>query len=727
MYINTKSMNILVPYDNFIVMGISILFLLLSCILLALPLATAQPCPYPANFTANSTYGQNRNRILSSLASNATANGGFYTTTFAQGSDDTIYALALCRGDLSNQSCYDCVDSASHYIIASCPNKMEAFDFGNSSHCIVRCSNQSFFSTVATWPARFVWIMSDITANVDEFDQALSSLVDSLVNRVTTGYSVGYFATGEIAYTALDYIYGLVQCVPGLSSAGCSSCIRSAIDYYRNDGCCFRKRGVNIMTPSCIFQYDLSNFYESSAGAAPPPPPPPSPPPPPPPVTFSPSPPSTNVTTKGEDKSRTTQTTILILVPVSILSLLTALACGFFRLRKREDVNKKLDCSCLCNLAWIRAAGQLFWASSQHDALNADATQSQSADSLKYDFATVRAATNDFSNANMLGRGGFGSVYKGKLPNGQEIAVKRLDGCSGQGEGEFKNEIVLMARLQHRNLVRLLGFCFEGKERLLIYEFVPNASLDRFIFDPIKRLLLNWDTRYKIIVGIARGLVYLHQDSQLRIIHHDLKAGNVLLDRDMNPKIADFGMARLFVVDQSKGVTKRIAGTFGYMPPEYAKFGRFSVKTDVFSFGVLILEIVSGKKYSGYGGPEHVEHLISYAWKKWRQGKASRLIDETLVDGSESEKMRCIHIGLLCVQENVAKRPTMAAVVLMFSRFSMSLPSPSKPGFFVGSSMEPDTAIRNRFPPVTSSQFHSQEQSVNVSVNEASITDPYPR
>ncbi|KAF7149777.1 hypothetical protein RHSIM_Rhsim02G0113600 [Rhododendron simsii] len=361
-------------------MGISILFLLLSSILLTLPLPTAQQiCPNPASFTTNSTYGQNRNRILSSLASNATANGGFYTTNFTQGSDDTIYALALCRGDLSNQSCYNCVDSSSQSMIANCPNKMEAFDFGNSSHCIVRCSNRSFFSTMATWPARFVWIMSNITANVDEFDQALSNLVDSLVN---------------------------------------------------------------------------SHYW--------------------------------------------------------------------------------LFCRQFCN--WC----------------------------LKRFFSTKK----------LIGR----SVMS----------------CSG------------------------------------------------------------------------------------------------------------------------------------YMPPEYAKFGRFSVKTDVFSFGVLILEIVSGKKYSGYGGPEHAEHLISYAWKKWRQGKASRLIDETLVDGSKSEKMRCIHIGLLCVQENVAKRPTMAAVVLMLNDFSTSLPLPSKPGFFVGSSTEPDTALGNRFPPVTSSH-HSEEQPVNVSVNEASITDPYPR
>ncbi|GMP72835.1 hypothetical protein CsSME_00030735 [Camellia sinensis var. sinensis] len=169
----------------------------------------------------------------------------------------------------------------------------------------------------------------------------------------------------------------------------------------------------------------------------------------------------------------------------------------------------------------------------------------------KLDFATIRAATNNFSSANKLGEGGFGLVYKGKLSIGQEIAVKQLRFGSQQGEVEFKNEIVSMAKLQHKNLVRLLGFCFEGKERLLIYEFVLNASLDRFIFDPTKQMLLNWETCYKIIVGIARRFLYLHEDSQLKIIHRDLRASNVLLDGAMNPKIADFGTARLFVNDQS--------------------------------------------------------------------------------------------------------------------------------------------------------------------------------
>ncbi|TMW85871.1 hypothetical protein EJD97_022357 [Solanum chilense] len=183
------------------------------------------------------------------------------------------------------------------------------------------------------------------------------------------------------------------------------------------------------------------------------------------------------------------------------------------------------------------------------------------AEYLQYDFSTIRSATDNFSSDNKLGQGGFGPVYKGKLSNGQEVAVKRLSADSGQGDLEFKNEVMLVAKLQHRNLVRLLGFCIDGTERLLIYEFVPNASLDQFLFDPVKRRQLDWERRYKIIGGVAKGILYLHEDSRLRIIHRDLKASNVLLDEEMNPKIADFGMARLFTLDETQGNTSRIVGT----------------------------------------------------------------------------------------------------------------------------------------------------------------------
>ncbi|GLT30986.1 hypothetical protein SLA2020_057550 [Shorea laevis] len=190
-------------------------------------------------------------------------------------------------------------------------------------------------------------------------------------------------------------------------------------------------------------------------------------------------------------------------------------------------------------------------------------------ESLQYDFDTIRTATSNFSDENKLGQGGFGAVYKGRLDNGQEIAVKRLSIGSGQGELEFKNEVQLVAKLQHMNLVKLHGFCLEGIERLLVYEFVPNSSLDRFLFDPIKRKELDWRTRYKIIGGIVRGILYLHEDSQFRIIHRDLKASNIFLDVDMNPKISDFGMTRLFVVNKIEDATSKVVGTYGYMAPEY--------------------------------------------------------------------------------------------------------------------------------------------------------------
>ncbi|GLT65401.1 hypothetical protein SLA2020_378370 [Shorea laevis] len=251
-------------------------------------------------------------------------------------------------------------------------------------------------------------------------------------------------------------------------------------------------------------------------------------------------------------------------------------------------------CICIC-IFYLRVRKARKKVKSKLEIVSSEAEEEiSSPESLQFDFGTITVATENF--AKKLGQGGFGAVYKGKLPNGQEIAVKRLLKHSGQGNLEFMTEVVLVARLQHRNLVRLIGFCLEGNERLLVYEFLPNASLDKFIFDPIKRLLLDWERRYKIIGGVARGVLYLHEDSQLRIIHRDLKPSNILLDADMNPKISDFGTARLFVLDQSQDNTKKIMGTYGYMPPEYVMHGRFSVKSDVFSFGVLVLEIVSGTK-----------------------------------------------------------------------------------------------------------------------------------
>ncbi|KAL3741996.1 hypothetical protein ACJRO7_017477 [Eucalyptus globulus] len=297
------------------------------------------------------------------------------------------------------------------------------------------------------------------------------------------------------------------------------------------------------------------------------------------------------------------------------------------------------------------------------------------------DIASVADATNNFSFQNKVGQGGFGEVYKGVLPTGQDVAVKRLSLNSGQGLKEFKNEVILIAKLQHRNLVKLLGCCIHGDERMLIYEYLPNKSLDHHLFDPIRRKLLAWKTRFSIIMGIARGLLYLHEDSRLRIIHRDLKPSNVLLDSEMNPKISDFGIAKTFTVENAGEMTNRIVGTYGYMSPEYAMKGHFSVKSDMFSFGVLLLEIVSGHKNWGFYHPDHDLNLIGHAWKLWTEGNALGLVDVLMEEEFPlKEVLRCIQVGLLCVQQRPEDRPTMSSAVLMLGSETSDVSQPKEPG-----------------------------------------------
>ncbi|XP_043806213.1 G-type lectin S-receptor-like serine/threonine-protein kinase RKS1 isoform X2 [Manihot esculenta] len=307
-----------------------------------------------------------------------------------------------------------------------------------------------------------------------------------------------------------------------------------------------------------------------------------------------------------------------------------------------------------------------------------------------FDFNIIIDATNNFSSANKLGQGGFGLVYK-------EIAVKRLSKNSSQGIEEFKNEVILIAKLQHKNLVKLLGCCIQAEELMLIYEYLPNKSLDSLLFDE-SRSILDWGRRFNIIIGIARGILYIHQDSRLQIIHRDLKTSNILLDAEMNPKISDFGLARIFERDQIQEKTKRIVGTLGYMSPEYVVFGKFSTKSDVFSFGVILFEIITGKKSNGFCQEGWNLSLIGYIWQLWREERPLEIIDSSLKESYPThEILRCIQIGLLCVQEDAMDRPTMSAVLLMLNS-EITLPSPKQPAFvFIKSSNNSCKAVAEQF------------------------------
>nr|GEY14948.1 putative receptor-like protein kinase At4g00960 [Tanacetum cinerariifolium] len=297
-----------------------------------------------------------------------------------------------------------------------------------------------------------------------------------------------------------------------------------------------------------------------------------------------------------------------------------------------------------------------------------------------FSFETLVAATTNFHPNNKLGQGGFGPVFKGKLENGEDIAVKKLSHTSNQGKREFVNEAKLLARVQHRNVVSLLGYCV-SPEKLLVYEYVANESLDKLLFKSPMCNVLDWTRRYDIIVGVAKGLLYLHEDAHDCIIHRDIKASNILLDDKWVPKIADFGMAKLYPEGQTH-VNTRIAGTNGYMAPEYVMHGNLSVKADVYSFGVVVLELISGQKNFNFNLDPACQNLLEWAYKLYKKGKGLEILESVLASTADPDQVAaCIKIGLLCTQFDHQLRPTMSRVVLMLSRKSGTLEEPTQPGY----------------------------------------------
>ncbi|KAM2366606.1 hypothetical protein TB2_005024 [Malus domestica] len=633
-------------------------------------------CSNTTTFTPNSTFQSNLNRLFSTLSSNANRSTGFYNAS-VKTPNNAVYGLFLCRGDVvGTDTCETCVATAIGEAPQRCPIEKEAVIWYDD--CMLRYSYVSFFSTLAENPGVFLMNTQNVTEQT-RFNRVLASSMNDVATEAAN--DADKFATKQTNFSDLITLYSLGQCTQDLSAAVCDRCFRIAIAQLPS--CCSGKQGGRVLFPSCNVRYEIYPFYDENATAPEPAPGAPPPPPPPPPP-------------KGKSKIATS-TIVAIVVPISVSVLLFVV--GYCCITRRARKKYK--------------AAATNEPSGENDITTVE--------SLQFDFATIQAATSNFSDDRKLGEGGFGQVYKGILSDGQEVAVKRLSRNSGQGSEEFKNEMVLVAKLQHRNLVRLLGFCLEGEEKILVYEYVPNKSLDHFLFDPEKQGQLDWSRRYKIISGIARGIMYLHEDSRLRIIHRDLKASNILLDGEMNPKISDFGMARIFGVDQSQANTSRIVGTYGYMSPEYAMHGQFSVKSDLYSFGVLVLEIISGKKNSNFFQTDAAEDLSSHAWKLWRDGTSLELLDPCLRDSySRSEVIRCIHIGLLCVQEDPADRPTMQSLILMLNSYSVSLASPKQPAFFLRSG-----AVGNMSNPTLESDQSISKSS--PSVYEGSITEVYPR
>ncbi|KAL1224968.1 Cysteine-rich receptor-like protein kinase 26 [Cardamine amara subsp. amara] len=586
------------------------------------------------NFTIDSSYEVNLKSLISSLSSLPQNENGFYNVSVGETDDDKVNSLMLCRGDVKPIDCIRCIVIAGQEIRERCPNQREANIWYD--HCMLRYSDRTILNTMETSPGYSVATDFDFPGEKDVWENMLTELLDGLMSRAAAGGQSKKFAVSKMNGSSLQTLYGLMQCTPEISERDCIDCLTWNIG--RIPILCNEKLGCRQATVSCNLRYDTFRFYDLTAEE------PTRELPPPAHLSSPPLPPLNERASDGNVFSVDEVKGVIFIVILIVGCIIFVIA------------------SCVVTLMIMRQKKNNRYNQNRED-------------SLRYEFSAIRTATNNFSPQNELGQGGFGKVYQGVL-NGKEVAVKRLSENGKQGEVQFKNEVMSMANLSHRNLVRLVGFSVEENERALIYEFLPNKSLDKFIFDKP----LEWATRYNIIEGVARGILYLHQDCHARIIHRDLKPANVLLDKDMTPKVADFGLAKLFDESQiSLLFTENPMGTEGYIAPEYRE-GQFSFKTDVYSFGVLVLEILSGKRMWKSKLGENGEDLIAYAKRMYKAKKPLKPEDSNLEIRDKEDILHCMNIGLGCVEKNPSDRPEMRHVVLMLEKNNGSQASEQRSG-----------------------------------------------
>eukprot|EP00258_Populus_trichocarpa_P049652 XP_024465671.1 cysteine-rich receptor-like protein kinase 2 isoform X4 [Populus trichocarpa] len=553
---------------------------------------------------------------------------------------------------------------------------------------------------VVWWMVAITGAFSDPQANllsagcsqykVDDVPEFTNNLNATLLDLGAQLNSSKYFATAEQARGTAP-VFAMVQCRKYLSTADCVACFAIAARQIRN--CSAGINGARVIYDGCFLRYESTSFYDQSTqdghyGAC-----------------------------GNQTASPAYQASVESLL--SDLQIASPKISGFFATSKKEVVGansvvygvtqcvetiSKAGCQDCLTVAYadlqtcfpdadgrsinvgcfLRYSDTPFFADNQltdlkpflrneGDILGATELRGP----VNYSFKDLKSATKNFSEEYKLGEGGFGEVYKGVLKNERVVAVKKLAiSQSHRAKEEFEKEVKIISNVHHRNLIRLLGCCSNGPELLLVYEYMANSSLDNFLYGD-KKGSLSWKQRFDIILGTARGLSYLHEDFHLCIIHRDIKASNILLDDDFQPKIADFGLARLLPESQSH-LTTKFAGTLGYTAPEYAIYGQLSEKVDIYSYGVVVLEIMSGQKCSQANQDPDSDYLLKRAWRLYEADMHLELVDGSMSpDEYETEEMKkIIEIALMCTQSTASLRPTMSEVVVLLKSKGSSAQKP---------------------------------------------------
>ncbi|XP_068636695.1 cysteine-rich receptor-like protein kinase 42 isoform X2 [Aristolochia californica] len=568
-----------------------------------------------------------------------------------QTSPSPVYGLVQCFDYLSHMDCLLC--------FAECRTRLPKCLPATSARlfldgCFLRYDNYSFYG-------EFEDRVSDkrICGEIEmEGGEKLGELSSNLVKvtelATTTAVQTGGFAMVENKGGLGNSLYAMAQCWKSLDIKGCRQCLTNA---GRDIKRCFPRTEGRVLNAGCFMRYSTGKLPEA-------------------------------IQDNQDDEHGTPKVGIIVAV-VTLVTIVTLLsicgACvGYRRVAKKRKEFKRL--------------GKL--------------TSVVNYSSLNCKYETLERATNYFDVSRKLGQGGSGSVYKGTLSDGTVVAVKRLFFNTTQWVEEFFNEVNLLSGVEHRNLVKLLGCSIEGPESLLIYEYVPNKSLDHMLFDKEKPQLLSWQERLLIIVGVAEGLAFLHSGANQRIIHRDIKSSNILLDENLNPKIADFGLVRGFSADKTH-LSTGIAGTLGYMAPEYLVRGQLTDKADVYSFGVLILEIICGRKNTVYA--KETGSVLSTVWKNYRSNTLTESVDPRLKGNFPKQRAQdVLQIGLLCTQALASLRPSMYEVVNMLTSEDNTIPAPEQPPFLNASVLEPDTPTLTSDFPSSSSQATSRESAVDA-------------